>query len=215
MHAIAEIVIPPTADVKTSIAEVMEYFCPERGQADWWDFWIIGGRFSGHKLEATLDRNRLEAFYAVLKERKVTVSSFTCGKQDLDPPSQIPMVDALWREMFPGNGDRCWLFNHARDQYAKSGHYQDDVCKVADVPEKLNCERLIVAGPHWKDKAHVEPKRMLATEFWNRVEHQKTAFDGLVKPVLDGILSGSDTYHANKMIGLQPDWLVVTVDYHN
>lgn len=203
MHAICEIVIPPTDDVAESVKQIMGYFDEESGIYQWFDFYVIGGRFSGHKLTASLDPQRLDAFHAALKERRVTVSGLVCGKQELSPASQIPIVDALWREFFPGKGEKCLLFAHSNDQYGRNGIYGHDICAAKDVPEGLTCERLIIAGPHWdKEKGPnaIQPERMLATEFWNGVEHQKTKFDGKVKPAL------AET---------SPDWLVVTVDYHN
>lgn len=212
MHAIAEIVIPPTDDVKKSIDEIMEYFAKDGGgTAEWWDFYVIGGRFSGHKVETGLDLERLEQFYAALKERKVTVSGLQCGKQELAPASQIPMVDELWREMFPGAGDQCILFNHAADQYGRHGLYSRDICTVAQVPDRLDCVRLIVAGPHWENKEAVQPKRMLVAEIWNGVEYQKTEFDGTVKPALASIRNAE----GYRKCEIGDDWLVVTVDYHN
>src|SRR3954465_14152631 len=113
MHAIAEIVIPPNTDIADAVAQMMNHFkerddddnIDENATADWWDFYVIGGRFSGNKLMASLDPDAIERFYAVMKERSVTVSGLQCGKQELSPASQIPMVDALWRDHFPGCGE--------------------------------------------------------------------------------------------------------------
>lgn len=214
-HYVAEIVIPPTDNVQESIRQVMEHFCDEdedgkKDVSDWWDFWIIGGRFNGHKTTARLDPERLKAFHVLLNELKVTVSGLVCGKEELNPVSQIPMVDALWREWFPGAGAVCPLFHHSNDQYRKDGHYPEDVCTVADLPSLLICTRLIVAGPHWQDKTKLEAEHMLVAEFWNRCNWQKTDFDGNVKAGLEKI-AGKKTKDAP----FAPDWLVATVDYHN
>lgn len=234
MHYIAEVVIPPNADVVASVGQLMRYFCEEKydadgnetgreDHADWWDFFVIGGRYSGHKLEASLDPTSLLRFNEILTERKVTVSGLRAGKEELSPASQIPMVDALWREMFPGKGSVCPLFNHGRDQYRKGGYYPDDVCKVSEVPDSLACERLILAGPLWDAEKHpgeLEPVSMLVKSFWNRVEWQDTTFDGLVKPALAALMAKRDAQReddrgAMRRCNLSPDWLVVTVDYHN
>jgi hypothetical protein len=204
MHAIAEIVIPQTADVPASIEQVMGYFKGEEGEdrSSWFDFWVIGGRYSGHKLEARIGQTRIAQFSKMLNEKQFTVSSFTMGKPDLKPASQIPEVDALWREWFPGCGEKCVFLSHYHDQYGHSGINPVDVCSVGDCPENLKCERLIIAGPLCMcDKAgQIVPKKMLATSLWNGVDWQDTLFDGMVKP---------------KLAGLNSTMLLVTVDYHN
>lgn len=219
-HYVAEIVIPPRTDVPSAVTQVMEYFCDEpedgeKGNADWWDFFIIGGRWSGNKLQASLDPGKLEAFHKTLQKRKVTVSGLVCGKEELQPSSQIPSVDRLWREFFPGKGDKCPLFQHSRDQYRKEGFYADDVCRVADVPERLECTRLILAGPHWKEKEKLEAKRMLVAEFWNKVEHQKTDYDGNVAKGIQRFVTEDAESRAPVKLPSLDDWQVVTVDYHN
>jgi len=217
MHAVAEIVIPPNRDIAESVKQIMEYFFDEDDKgnktdhADWWDFYVIGGRFSGHKLEASLGEEKLQAFREELIRRKVTVSCLQCGKQELNPASQIPMVDALWLEMFPGKGEACPLFAHARNQYGKRGIYADDVCKVSEIPGSLTAERIIVAGPHWEDPARIIPVRMWATEWWNHVEHQKTAWDGNVKAALAAMRAET----GYRKVQVTDEWVVVTVDYHN
>ena len=227
MHYIAEIVIPPEWDVTAAVTQVMDSFRSEPdeedgdlGEADWWDFWIIGGRFSGHKVQSSLDKSRLEEFNKELNRRNVTVSGFTSGKQELSPATQIPMVDALWREWFPGAGDKCILFKHSNDQYRKDGYYAEDVCTIDKLPDRLECERLIVAGPHWNDASKLMAKRHLAAKFWNGVEHQKTDFDGKVKPALMAMLAELEKppdqqCYSARGLSLSPAHKVVTVDYHN
>lgn len=207
-HYIAEIVLPPDVPIVKGVKDVMDYFKDEdNGHAEWWDFYIIGGRFSGNKIESSIDPKRLEAFKEHLVEIKVTVHALTAGNPSLYPTSQIKMVDALWREWFPGCGDACLLFSHARDQYRKDGYYSDDVCKVSEVHERLQCDRLIVARI-FEDKLY--PARMLVTSLYNGVEWQGTEFDGNVKRGLQAI--NDDKYRKNSMT---PDFNVITVDYHN
>lgn len=221
-HYIAEIVFPKvgTEDgaIQAAVDAVMRDFCDEiydddgeeigkEKHAYWWDWYLIGGRFSGHKTEARVGKERIAAFYEILKEHKVTVSNFQCGKQELMPTTQIPLVDELWRKHCPGHGDKCLLFAHARDQYIKSGLYPDDICTVADIPQELTCDRFIVAD--WftfRDETRLDPKEMYAKEFWNGKTWQNTDFDGTVLSAIE---------RAKKDVNIQPDWLCVTVDYHN
>src|SRR6185312_2392586 len=103
MHYQLEIIMPPVADVKTAVAQILEPF-DEQGEDEdgnpnahgFWDWYVIGGRWAGAKLEAMFGPERLKAFRAELAERNVTISGVRFGKQELQPADQIPMVDALW-----------------------------------------------------------------------------------------------------------------------
>jgi hypothetical protein len=222
MHAIAEIIMPPDADIKEAVAAAMKEFDEnaEDYRNGWWDFYVIGGRFSGHKLEASLDQAKMEAFHEELKKRNVTVSSLTCGKKELQPASQIPMVDALWREWFPGKGERCPIFKHARDQYGKDGQvHHDDVCRVDEIPERLSCEKLLVLTELTKELQAKYPEdgkwqvsRLLSVQYWNGVEHQNSDFDG---NVANGIKRIREEKEGWRKVEVGPDWKVVTVDYHS
>lgn len=246
-HMVAEVVIPPCVDIEKAVGQVMDYFRADKyddetdeeskGDCDWWDYWQIGGRWSGNKTLAQFDKAKLDAFYAELNERKVTVSSFRAGKQELQPASQIPMVDALWREMMPGGGPKCLIFAHS----GNSGTILDgNICTVKRVPCGLECERLIIAGLHWDDEKHpgeLEAVDMLQTEFWNRVRHHKTDYDGNVKTGIAGLVAKqqedlarwAEREHSSdeervkheqwlerkRRSAITDEWLVVTVDYHN
>lgn len=234
MHAIAEVVVPPKfkPDLNLWVGRVMDYFLKGEGEgakADWWDFWKIGGRFSGHKTLSRIPADRLAAFNKELARRKVTVSGMIFGREELQPASQIPEVDGLWREWFPGHGERCPLFQHAYQAHLQGPHrhveyFDHDVCTVAEVPDDLKCVRLLVFGHSPDYPAEVRGVRHLVTEFWNGVEHQDTKFDGKVKPALDAMIRGvgrpprdREDYKTKELraFGFDKDWLVVTVDYHN
>ena len=207
-HEHAEIVIPPTTNVEAALREVMESFRDEEtGEAEWWDYWCIGGRWQGDKLLASIDPDRLQAFFDELAARKVTVSSVSTPPLiGISPASQIPGVDALWQEMFPDRGSSCPLHQHAEIPDSAA------ICTVADVPERLQCHRLIIAAL-WKqgEKMVLKPCVMRATELWNGVEYQDTNFGGYVKPVLLECLAEPPRWWCKP----EGDWLVVTVDSHN
>lgn len=219
MHYHMEIIMPPTNDVDAAIAQIMEPFneCGEdedgnRNSHTFWDWYVIGGRWSGHKDEAKFDKARLDAFHAELKERKVTVSGIQCGKQDLQPESQIPMVDALWREMFPESGlDVCPLFGHSPRTLPS------DICTLADMPEGLTAITGIIAGPGHSDDGKMQAHYLIQDCVWNGVMHVDTKWDGKVKTMLDDHVEKCKNYREEwkAKVTPQPDWLVVTVDYHS
>src|SRR4051812_29260376 len=118
MHYVAEVLIPPTENIPEAIKQVFDSLRrrDENDEpydiGDWWDWYVIGGRWSGNKLLATLDPKKLEEFEETLQGMNLTVAGLVAGKQELRPVSQEVQVDALWRETFPGRGDKCLLFKH-------------------------------------------------------------------------------------------------------
>lgn len=218
MHYHAEIIMPPTDDVEAAIEKILAPFS-ENAEDDvrnhpFWDWYQIGGRYSGSKLEATVSQEQKDAFMAALKERKVTVSDLQCGKQELSPASQIPMVDALWREMCPGAGDVCPIFQHSGREM------NGDVCKVSEIPEGLTAYTVIIAGPSYGDgkfDGPAEAKYLAHKSIWNGVTHQDTEFKGNVAEALAGHAKRAENYRDDyrQIMTVQPDWLCVTVDYHS
>ena len=210
MHDILEIIMPKSENIKESINKIMDYFIDEDNEySDWYDFYVIGGRFSGFKRESLIDKDKLEKFNDKLKELKITVSSFTAGKQQLNPPEQIPIVDNLWKEMFPETGlDVCPLFNHFNNQYEDS--IEEDVWSFKDIPLNLKVSRVIIAN---EDK----PVYMIQDEFWNGVTHIKTNWDGTIKHALELFKKRCKNYNEEykKQITPKDDWMCITVDYHN
>lgn len=221
-HYHCEIVMPPTDDIEGAVSKIMEKFdengsdengSPNRG---FWDWYVIGGRWAGTKMEKSLGEERIKAFHAALAEKNVTVSGLRAGKETLEPASQIPMVDALWHEHFPETTGPCPMFSHANNQYESSDSLPGDVCKFNEVPKTLTSERIIFAGPSSYDQSLV-PTFMLSEDTWNGVNHQRSYWDctftQAVAKLTENFANYRDTYAAT--ITPQADWLVVTVDYHN
>jgi hypothetical protein len=228
MHYHCEIIMPPTDDVPGAVSAIMEKFNENNEEARssaFWDFWVIGGRWAGEHQRASLDQEKLSEFNEWLIVEKVTVSGFTAGKQSLQPADQIPKVDAKWREMFGGDGP-CILFKHSNDQYGQGtdGVIEGDICKLADAPLGMKCERVIIAIPGWKADSKPNPwtgpfeaRFMLSADVWNGCNHMPVAWDGTISGALadyqKDLASASAALLAVALP--QPDWLVVTVDYHS
>lgn len=219
MHYHLEIIMPPVDDVEKAIAQIMKPF-DEQGEDEdgntndhaFWDWYQIGGRWSGVKLESFLGKERLDLFHQELSNRKVTVSGFQCGKQTLSPESQIPMVDALWREMFPDSGITvCPLFDHSPKILTS------DICTILDLPPELSASRVIVAEPSWRDDGSLQAEYMISDSIWNGVMHVKTQWDGKVKSAIDEAKEKASRYREEFQAKRMPqdDWLVVTVNYHS
>jgi hypothetical protein len=216
--------MPPTDDVVAQVAAIMEPWNEEyrdedggRSHHGFWDFYVIGGRFAGAKIEDGIGEERLARFRALLVEREVTVSSVLFGKPELSPPSQIPDVDALWREHFPDSGVAvCPLFAHSNDQFNSGSLLPQDICTLALMPSGLTAERVMITGPDWEGE-RVTAHYMAQREFWNGVNHCPSAWDGSVASALaayeERLASYKPEYRERQTP--RPDWLVVTVDYHS
>lgn len=233
MHFHCEIVIPPTMDIEAAVTAVMEPFDEDPRERDedtdtrhaFWDYWVIGGRWTGHKLLAKYDDAKIDAFHEWLKAEKVTVSGLQCGKQKLQPESQQAKVDAKWNEMFPSaEFVPCPLFQHSNDQYGKglSGTLPQDVSRLSDVPAGLKCSRVIFAEPSWQSETqdHTGPLKanwMICEDMWNGCNHVKADWDGTFASALDKYRESLKNYKEEYVAKILPqdNWLVVTVDYHS
>ena len=235
MHFHCEVIIPPTDDVESSVALVMKQFDedPKDDEEDYskngfWDWYVIGGRFAGNKLLASYDKKRLEEFHQWLQDEGVTVSGVQCGKQDLQPRSQIRKVDKKWNQMFPSAGNilvACPLFAHSNDQYGKDGRgtIEGDICPLKNAMD-ISCERVLFGGPSHNSSesenpwaGDLEPKFMLCRDQWNGCNHMKVDWDGTVRQALEKFSERADNYKEEykAVISPQDDWLAVTVDYHS
>ncbi len=214
MHHQLEIIMPPTDNLEKAIESIMKPFDESSGDEDtshpFWDFYVIGGRFSGAKIEANFDKKKVDAFYDEIRKMKITVSGLQCGKQKLQPESQIPAVDELWRKHFPDGGDVCPLFSHFNNQYTDSKGYPD-VMSLKDFPRGLTAAHVIIA-----DSKH-EVTYMIQESMWNGVSYVDTKWDGKVKSALDQFAEKFKNNNPDYIAKIKPqdDWLVVTVDYHS
>ncbi|PHS61029.1 MAG: hypothetical protein COB09_18960 [Thalassobium sp.] len=221
MHMHLEIIMPPTDDVESSIKQILAPF-DENGKDDccdpdphaFWDFYVIGGRYAGEKKSQSFDKESLTAFYKDLNKNKITVSSLQCGKQKLEPSSQIPTVDKLWVKHFPDGGKVCPIFDHYNDQYEHSEGYPD-IMTLKDTPENLEVHHVIIATPDWEDK--IAAHYMVENSVYNGVNYLDTKWDGTIKGALEMSAEKNKRYteEAKEKYTPKDDWLVVTVDYHS
>jgi len=231
MHYHCEIVIPPTANIEESLKSVMAKFDENLEESEdysskyaFWDFWVIGGRWAGHKLLAQYDPKQIDEFYAWIDSEKITVSGWQAGKHELSPATQIPKVDAMWNQMFPSAIPiKCPLFRHSNDQYGKglAGSLPQDVMRLGDVPERLGCSRVIFAGPSYESRTKantgpLEAKFMLAEDAWNGCI-MKVDWDGKLKTAVEKCRDHFKNYNPDYIEQVLPkdEWLAVTMDYHS
>lgn len=217
MHYHLELIMPPTDNVEKALAEILgpwseNYEDEEEGanKHGFYDFYEIGGRYSGRKLEALLGDEKLKEFKQALIEKKVTVSGLQFGKETIAPASQIPMVDQMWNEFFPDSPVKvCPLFDHYKENWG-------DIMKVSEIPKDLTAFRVIIAAPKYEDDPTFDIKYMISQDIWNGVKHLDVNWDTKVETALadykKDIGRGVESYI--ERCGVKDDWLCVTLDYH-
>lgn len=219
MHYHCEIIIPPVKNIKSAVMMVMEPFSDrdgEGGKHSFWDWWVIGGRWTGEKVIQRLGRDRIDKFYRLMTMHNITVSGLRSGKQRLEPQSQIPLVDNLWNECFPDSPfNVCPLFGHFDDQYQDSINPLD-VAALKDIGGDFKCDKVIITGCS-PNKKNFRPQYMISTDFYNGVSYIKSVWDGRLGTALEAYKKYISTFREDWREEITPkdDWLVVTVDYHS
>lgn len=222
MHHHLEIIMPTTQDIEAAIAKILAPFdenSEDRGECHtFWDWYVIGGRWTGTKESCKYDAEKVEQFYEKLRELKITVSSVQCGKPALKPESQIPMVDNLWNEFFPtedGTVVPCPRFAHATNQYDSDDLWACDICRVDEIPDNLIASHVIITRP--TDDGSVKAEFMLVEDVWNGLNFMKVDWDGNVKTALAQYEKKLEHYRDEwrEKASPKPDWICVTVDYHS
>lgn len=220
MHCTLEVVLPPVLHLELALNQILKPF-DENGSDDdnesaskhaFFDYFLVGGRFSGRKEKSKLDQKRLDAFQDEIVKRGFTVSPVVAGKQKLVPESQETAVDLLWREHFPESTMlRCPLFAHSPQSVGS------DICTVADLPADLTASRVIIAAPGWRNDGTLEAVFMIEDSIWNGFNHVDVTWDGKVKSAIDMFI-GTGNRYTDEYKGRsfpQSEWNVVTVDYHS
>lgn len=208
-HYHLEIIMPNSKKIESDIEKILMPFSEndEENRNAFYDWYSLGGRWTGEKIKAKYKPETLDAFYKDLIEKKVTVSGVQSGKQTLQPKDQIPMVDKLWNSYFPDGGSVCPLFDHF-----KADTESVDICSFLNIPEYLTAARVIIVNPEKTEAAF-----MIEDSFWNGVNFIDTKWDGKVKSAIEMYLNKIKRYKEEWVIKNTPnaDWICVTVDYHS
>ena len=218
MHYPLEVIMPPTDNIEASLEQILgaysENYEDEDGGSNsnaFYDYYVIGGRWSGHKLKAMLGKKKMKELYDRLVKEKITVSGFVAGKESLKPSSQIEKVNKLWNEHFPESPIKeCPLFDNYKEDFG-------DVMKLSEIPDSLTTSRIIIAKHHWENKGEFEAEFMFSTQIWNGCNYQDTSWDGEVKTALKEYKKkmknvGEEFKKKNMPMN---NWLCVTIDYHS
>lgn len=157
MHFHCEVYAPEVpADIETYVAEAMapysqvdwdyeEEDCEEAERDCFWDWYVIGGRWSGQHSLSMLNEEKLENFYGLMKSLKDEQS-----------------IDLLFDLYFPEYGYPCPFTRNAYD-----GLYEDDIWPLEQIPGNYKCYTLVVPGlgawhmEEWDEEA----RKFRPTEF--------------------------------------------------
>lgn len=227
MHYHCEVVLPAgTEDIGAALESIMAPFYEGKEEPDgtptFWDWYVIGGRFAGQKLIDKYDSEKIYQFYEWCDQEKLTFSGVRCGKDKLEPASQIPKVDAKWAELFQTDPSKpCPLFEHSNNQYSSESLLDDDIAYLKD-SLSTKCSRIIFAGPSFdvttkKWTGPLEAKFMLSEEIWNGVNYEKSKWDGTVKGAVEMYAPKLEHYREEYADLVRPtdESICVTVDYHS
>jgi hypothetical protein len=232
MHYHLEAIIPPVKDLEKALESLLAEFNKngkdEDGEANshtFWDWYEVGGRWSGEHAKSLLDKDKFNAFEQELVDKKIQISGLRWGKPELASSSEIRIVKQLWLAYFPDAPIECPLFKNTTSAKCKY-----DVMPLVDLPKTFTCATFIVAQyPFnyeykknnlllWTVGDSLKPNFLLQRQYWNGVNHQDTSWDGTVGHALElyekdwSYSKGEEHVATNKM---KSDWLAVTVDYHN
>lgn len=220
MHYHLEVIMPPTNDVESSLKEILDPYYSEYEDEDgdnymsryaFYDYYVIGGRWSGYKLEAMLGFEKIKEFRDILQDEGITVSGLVFGKETLSPSSQIKKVNHLWNNFFPESPvKQCPFFDNYKSDYG-------DIMQFKEIPKDLTAARLIIARKPWDEEDKLKAEFMYTNEIWNGVTWQNTTWDGNVQNAIEKHLKrvNQSTDEYKEKAKPKDDWICVTVDYHN
>ena len=195
MHYHAEVYVPPqTLNIETFVSEAMapykEQDHDDESHSDFWDWYQIGGRWTGIKTPDYVPEKDPRNFEVcqlcrgtgfrndqIGIEARNAAPTYTCngcGKYDNE--------EKIWKHNLYGSGLALkWPSSWVR--------HEGDILPITKVPQNLDCFTLIANG------------QVFHKEKWNGDDFVKTEFNGLVIPKL-------------KELGIEGGFLV-TVDYHS
>lgn len=214
MHYHLEIIMPPCSpsEIEARVSEIMAPW--EEGGKDeygdeqrhgFWDWYEIGGRYTGSHRRASFDPEKLSVFYDAIRDAGVQIKGLVLGKEELATDADRAKVESLWREFFPDDEIGCQDF---KDYDGADVDYRT----VEAIGKHLSAYRVIVADWHeWKEERNLRAKRMLTKEIWNGVEHQDAKWTGSVPDLISEVRSVDNW----RSVDIGDDWLCVTVDYHS
>ena len=117
------VILLTKASSKEGAISAAESFLEPYGNSRVWDWYVIGGRWSGTLREDSLDKKKLAKYHKEFEKRKLGWTSAENSEE-----AQREKAWALWREMFPEwKGDPPVY----RDRYKQEGQ-SDDVLPLSE-----------------------------------------------------------------------------------
>lgn len=189
MHYHAEVFVPTKKNYQNVVAEIMAPHYEkwsdndEESREGFWDWYVIGGRWSGrHTILDLYLKYGDEAYNAMLQEFKERFGWWEGGPERITRETRKAQFEEVFHKHFPDANLHvpmpAW-----RDSYKQDG-YPDDICALEDIPIPLfSCYTLIL------------PSGVYHREEWtgDRFEEQKHDFPALLSG-LTGYLVTVD-YH--------------------
>jgi len=131
MHSSVLIIAEPQENYPLYVQKVMEPYSEEESKNGWWDWYVIGGRWSGELTEIKLDQDKLKKIREEFEKQGLNWISMEKTNE-----IQKEKSHKLWREFF-GNEWKDEEIPIYRDSYAENG-FNDDIQPVSNfTPEQL------------------------------------------------------------------------------
>ena len=213
-----EVVIPPTDDVETAVADAMATFhvtndrCTDR----FWESYVIGGRWSSVKLESMLEASRFQSFMDDLDRYPVEADVSPGELPKIVRPRDRRKVDRVWRKWFPTlSVDVCPYFQHFQARYSGRAVWPN-VVKVGELGPVLRASRTLIVVPTSIGDLNATGPVVFALFIAGVTGGRDAPWDGDVNRAIrehGEMCRASDGAGKFDLVAPVDDWLVVTVDY--
>lgn len=208
MHHHAELIMPPCDDISKAVEQIMTPYSELNSPTGFFDYYELGGRYSGRKMFLQLDPVRLSEFQEDLKTATKDLKSFS------DKYAQV--TEQLWKRDFPEHDINDCPFLPIIP--GSSLYRPSDICTLDQIPSELQPYATLIAC-----KAFDVPQPRLEFAYfesiWNGRTWQKTTWDGYVISALNDYEKSINRFRLDKeelIKEWQPHnkWICVTLDYH-
>lgn len=242
-HYHMELILPPQPDREAVRKASHQILLPFREEQDplpedeyheiyeghrFWDWYVIGGRWTRDHIVARLDETKLQDFWDNFAEAGMEGPGFQMpGSHPQLTPESVLRAHELWADFFPN--DECPFWQKDGRRPGEACDHKSDICTVGELGENAGAYRLLIAtlDGHLKYKA----AHLISTSFWNSVSWQDAKWEGDVHQAIgdyngtrqaeidrrrdkDGVADEwSLKYGIPSLVG--DDWHAVTVDYHS
>lgn len=195
MHNLMEIIVPPHLDPVEAIGLAMDPYNMNHDSEDFvdtfFDYYNIGGRWSGTHLKSKLGLKRLQIFENEILQIKPGLRDFP------NTPEDKKRCFEIWGKHFPEVKDSCPFWGNQAPEGTNEDYHFLDITTVGELGDEVKCATFAIIncyGESFKNLIHLEE--------WNGEDWELTGFNGVKEELL-------------RHPSVRKDWWIVTLDYHS